>query len=429
MSSGPLLAIAALIAASAFFSLAEISLAAARPTRLRQLAGQGDERARRVLALREHPGHFFTAVQIGLNGVAILGGIVGDHALSPFVTAALRPVYDGAYLETIGFLVSFVAVASAFVLFADLVPKRYAMARPEAVALALVGPMQLCVRVGSPLVRLFDALASRCFRLLRLPSARSDEVTAADIVAMAEAGAQSGRLLRQEQQMIRNVFELDARAVPSAMTPRDAIVFLALSETDESIRAKVAASPHGKFPVCSDGIDTAIGYVGWKDILRRVLEGRPLSLRADPIVRNLLVLPDTLTLFEALERFRDAKEDFALVVNEYALVVGLLTLEDVISTVMGELAAPSAEEMIVRRDERSWLVDGATPIDDVAAALGIDGFEGWENFDTIAGFIMYSLRKLPRRTDAVSWAGWKFEVVDIEQFRINQVLVTRETGP
>jgi CBS domain containing-hemolysin-like protein len=405
MSSGPLLAIAALIAASAFFSLAEISLAAARPTRLRQLAGQGDERARRVLALREHPGHFFTAVQIGLNGVAILGGIVGDHALSPFVTAALRPVYDGAYLETIGFLVSFVAVASAFVLFADLVPKRYAMARPEAVALALVGPMQLCVRVGSPLVRLFDALASRCFRLLRLPSARSDEVTAADIVAMAEAGAQSGRLLRQEQQMIRNVFELDARAVPSA------------------------ASPHGKFPVCSDGIDTAIGYVGWKDILRRVLEGRPLSLRADPIVRNLLVLPDTLTLFEALERFRDAKEDFALVVNEYALVVGLLTLEDVISTVMGELAAPSAEEMIVRRDERSWLVDGATPIDDVAAALGIDGFEGWENFDTIAGFIMYSLRKLPRRTDAVSWAGWKFEVVDIEQFRINQVLVTREAGP
>ena len=272
-------------------------------------------------------------------------------------------------------------------------------------------------------------IAHRLARLLRLPSARSDEVTAADIVAMAEAGAQSGRLLRQEQQMIRNVFELDARAVPSAMTPRDAIVFLALSETDESIRAKVAASPHGKFPVCSDGIDTAIGYVGWKDILRRVLEGRPLSLRADPIVRNLLVLPDTLTLFEALERFRDAKEDFALVVNEYALVVGLLTLEDVISTVMGELAAPSAEEMIVRRDERSWLVDGATPIDDVAAALGIDGFEGWENFDTIAGFIMYSLRKLPRRTDAVSWAGWKFEVVDIEQFRINQVLVTREAGP
>ena len=129
-----------------------------------------------------------------------------------------------------------------------------------------------------------------------------------------------------------------------------------------------------------------------------------------------------------LERFRDAKEDFALVVNEYALVVGLLTLQDVMSTVMGELASPYEEDMIVRRDDQSWLIDGSTPIEDVMSALAIEVFEGFENYETIAGFLMYRLRKVPRRTDAVEYAGYKFEVVDIDNYRIDQVLATRAGG-
>ena len=176
-------------------------------------------------------------------------------------------------------------------------------------------------------------------------------------------------------------------------------------------------------------IDSVVGYVAWRDILARLMDGKPLSMRIEPMVRTLLVLPDSLTLFEALERFRDAKEDFALIVNEYALIVGLLTLQDVMSTVMGELASPFLEEMIVRRDDQSWLIDGATPIEDVMAALLIPEFEGFENYETIAGFLMYSLRKVPRRTDAVIYAGYKFEVVDLDNFRIDQVLVTRNNLP
>lgn len=423
-----LFVIALLIAVSAFFSLSEISLAASRKIKLRVLADDGNERAARVLALQQNPGHFFTVVQIALNAIAILGGIVGEQALSPHVSDLLRSLYDGPYLETVSFLLAFVFVTSLFVLFADVMPKRVAMVKPEAVAMAVVRPMQFCMWLFAPLVWVFDGLADRLFRLLKLPSARPEDVTAEDIVAMADAGAQSGMLLRQEQQMISNVFELDARIVPSAMTARDSIVFLTLAEPEESIRSKIATSPHGKFPVCKDSIDSVIGYVDWKDILPRILDGKPLSLRTTPIVRNVLVLPDSLSLFEALERFRDAKEDFALVVNEYALVVGLLTLKDVMSTVMGELASPFQEDMIVRRDDRSWLIDGATPIEDVMAALSITEFEGFENYETIAGFLMYTLRKVPRRTDSVSYAGYKFEVVDIDNYRIDQVLVTQDTG-
>lgn len=423
-----LIVIALLIAVSAFFSLSEISLAASRKIKLRQLADGGDVNAQRVLALQGNPGHFFTVVQISLNAIAILGGIVGEQALSPHVVAALQPIYDGPRLETIGFLIAFVFVTSLFVLFADLMPKRIAMVRPEAVAMAVVRPMQACMWLLAPLVWVFDGLADRLFRLFKLPSVRAEDITAADIVAMADAGAQSGMLLRQEQQMISNVFELDSRIVPSAMTARDSIVFLTLGESEDSIRNKIATSPHGKFPVCKDTIDSVIGYVDWKDILPRILDGKPLSLRTTPIVRNVLVLPDSLSLFEALEHFRDAREDFALVVNEYALVVGLLTLKDVMSTVMGELASPYQEDMIVRRDDQSWLIDGATPIEDVMAALAIAQFEGFENYETIAGFLMYTLRKVPRRTDSVTYGGYKFEVVDIDNYRIDQVLVTRESG-
>ncbi len=421
--------IALLIVVSAFFSISEISLAASRKVKLRLLAEGGHPNAQRVLALQDSPGHFFTVVQIGLNAVAILGGIVGEQALSPYVVAALRPVYDGPQLDTIGFLIAFAFVTSVFVVFADLMPKRIGMVQPERVALAVVRPMHACIWLFAPVVWVFNGFTDWLFRVLKLPSIRPDDITAADIVAMADAGAQAGMLLKQEQQLISNVFELDARIVPSSMTARDSIVFLTLAETEESIRRKIAEHPHGKFPVCKDSIDSVIGYVDAKDILPRILEGKPLSLRTEPIVRNVLLLPETLSLFEALERFRDAKEDFALIVNEYALVVGLLTLQDVMSTVMGGLVSPLQEDMIVRRDDRSWLIDGATPIEDVMSALDIDVFEGFQNYETIAGFLMYTLRKVPRLTDSVSHAGYEFEVVDIDSYRIDQVLVTRAVEP
>ncbi|AWI77691.1 hypothetical protein CEW83_12835 [Parazoarcus communis] len=420
--------ISLLIAISAFFSISEISLAAARKIKLRLMADGGDPNAQRVLLLQSSPGNFFTVVQIGLNAVAILGGIVGEKALSPHLEAMLRPAYDGPMLGSISFALSFAFVTSCFVLFADLMPKRLAMVEPERIALIIVRPMLLCMRVFAPLVWIFNGLANRLFRFFGVSGERIESITAADIVAMADAGAQAGGVLRQEQHLIRNVFELDSRFVPSAMTARESIVFLSLGETEDSIRRKIAEHPHGKFPVCENSIDSVIGYVDSKDILPRILQGLELSLRTQPIVRKVLVLPDTLTLFEALEQFRAAKEDFALIVNEYALVVGLLSLQDVMNTVMGDLGSPFQEELIVRRDDQSWLIDGVTPIEDVMQALQIRVFEGFENYETIAGFLMYRLRKVPKRTDHVIYAGYKFEVVDIDNYRIDQVLVTKDAG-
>jgi CBS domain containing-hemolysin-like protein len=414
-----------LIAVSAYLSISEISLAASRKIRLRMMAQQGNPAAEHVLRLQENPGHFFTVVQIGLNAVAILGGIIGESALAPMLARVIGTFYEGATVASASSIVAFLIITSLFVLFADLVPKRLAMIAPERVAVAIVGSMRFCVSLFMPVVWLFDGFVNWLLRVCGLPVVRPEDITSEEIVAMAHAGAQAGVLLRQEHQLIANVFELDERTVTSAMTPRDSVVFFTLNESDESIRNKLAQQPHGKFPVCENTIDSVVGYVNAKDVVARILAGQKLSLLADPAMREVLVVPDTLTLFDALERFRAAREDFALIVNEYALIVGLLTLQDVMNTVMGELGSAVAEELIVKRDENSWLIDGVTPVEDAMQALDIDQFEGCENYETMAGFMMYMLRKVPKRTDSVVYRGYTFEVVDIDNYRIDQLLVTR----
>ncbi|MCM5570560.1 hemolysin family protein [Burkholderiaceae bacterium FT117] len=425
-----LVLIALLILASAFLSLSEIAMAAARRLRLQQLADAGDQRATRALAIQQHPGNYFTVVQIGQNMVAILGGIVGEGALTPWFVSLLEHVASPAAAATIGFVASFATVTSLFVLFSDLFPKRLAMVSPEALVLRVVGPMRWWMFVLRPAVWVFDGLANFLIRIFRLPTERDERVTSADILAMAEASAQAGLLAVQEQQVIENVFELDTRTVESAMTARERIVYLLLDDSDEQIRSRIASEPHSTYLVCDQHIDQVIGYVDAPDLFQRVLQNESISLKdesAGDLIRKVLIVPDRLTLSEVLEQFRQAHEDFAVIVNEYSLVVGIITLNDVMSTVMGSLVAPGDEEQIVRRDDGSWLMDGLTPIGDVARAIDADAalLPHRGQYDTLAGFLMVMLRRIPRRTDTLTWAGHRFEVMDVDGYKIDQVMVTQ----
>ncbi|MCZ2407749.1 MAG: hemolysin family protein [Burkholderiales bacterium] len=423
--SQSLFIIGLLIAASAFFSVAEITLAAARRLRLRQMADEGDARAERVLHIQEQPGDYFTVVQVGLNAVAILGGIVGEGALSPYFTALFELWLSAKTAQTLGFLASFLAVSSLFILFADLLPKRLGMAHPESVAVRVVLPMQWCMAVFRPMVWLYGRAADALLRLSGLSSQRDERITSEDILAMTEAGARAGVLALREQQVIANVFELDTRTVESAMTPRDRIAYFLRDDPDEVIRARIAAEPYSTYPVCEGDIDHVLGYVDAKDLFQRVLNNQPISLADEHLVRKMLIVPDRLTLAEVLEQFRQVHEDFAVIVNEYSLIVGVVTLNDVMSTVMGDLVGPADEEQIVRRDEHSWLIDGVTPITDVLHALQLDELPHADEYETLAGFLMVMLRRVPRRTDSVAWKGYKFEVIDVDSYRIDQVMVTR----
>lgn len=420
-----LLVILLLIAISAFFSLSEISLAAARKIKLKLLADEGNINAQRVLDMQESPGMFFTVVQIGLNAVAILGGIVGDSAFSPVFQELFTGRVSAELVEQLSFICSFTLVTSLFILFADLFPKRLGMISPENVALKTINPMRFCLTIFRPLVWFFNGGANIMFRLLKIPLVRKDDITSDDIYAVFEAGALAGVLRKQEHELIENVFELESRTVPSSMTSRENVVWFDLHEDEASLKEKIANHPHSKFLVCNADIDHIVGYVDSKELLLRVLGHQSMALNSGVQIRAALIVPDTLTLSEALESFKTAGEDFAVIMNEYALVVGIITLNDVMTTLMGDLVGQGMEEQIVARDENSWLVEGGTPIDDVMRVLHIDEFPQSDNYETIGGFMMFMLRKIPKRTDFVKFHGYKFEVVDIDSYRIDQLLVTR----
>jgi CBS domain containing-hemolysin-like protein len=424
-----LLFIALLIASAAFFSVAEISMAAARRLKLRQLADDGDLRAERVLAVQAAPGHYFTVVQIGLNMVAILGGIVGEGVLTPHYARLLGYALDAERAQSVGFALSFLTITALFIVLADLVPRRLGMNDPEQLAMRTVGPMSLLTTLLKPLVWVFNGLSGAISRLLGLPQQRDDRVTHHDILALTEAGAQAGAVASHEQQAIENIFELDTRTVESAMTTRERVVYLSMDDDEALLRNRVAETPHSTYLVCGDGIDEVLGYVDATDLFQRVLLSEPISLKAcseSGLIKKVLIVPDRLTLAEMLNQFRLAHEDFAVIVNEYSLVVGVITLNDVMSTVMGSLVAPHDEEQIIRRDDGSFLADGITPVPDLQRALGIDDWPNAGQYDTLAGFLMVMLRRIPKRTDHVTWEGWRFEVMDVDRYRVDQVMIARE---
>lgn len=420
-----LLLIAALIAASAFFSLTELSVAASRRIRLKQMADQGDTRALHVMAIQDEPGDFFTGMQIGMNVVAILGGVVGEGAFAPLIAPWLAGWLATDQVSTISSVLSFVLVTSLFVLLADLFPKRLGMSAPEQIAVRVVGPMHGLLSLAKPVVWLFKRMTDGLFKLLGLPERRDDAITPDDILAMAQAGADAGVLREREHLVIENVMELESRVVTMAMTPRDRVVHLFMDDSEALIRAKIDQHPHSTYLVCQGDIDHVVGYLDSKDLLNRIINNQSISLQAEGLIKKVLIVPDRLNLSEMLGQFRQAYEDFAVIVNEYGLVVGIITLNDVMNTVMGSLMAPVDEDLIVQRDADSWLIDGVTPIPDVLRALDLDSLPQQDEYETLAGFMMVMLRRIPKRTDSVTLSGYRFEVMDVDSHKIDQVMVTR----
>ncbi|MCF2899083.1 hemolysin family protein [Pseudoalteromonas sp. SSMSWG5] len=420
-----LLVIMILILISALFAMSEIAIAASRKIKLRVMVDEGNKKAQAVLTLQEQPGAFFAMIQIALNAIAILGGIVGEQALSPYIEQILGMIYQGPLLSQISFLISFFSITSLFILFADLLPKRLAMIMPEAVAVNVVSIMRWVTFALTPFVVFFNGTTNFILRAFKVPAEREDIVTTEDIVAMMDAGAEYGSLQQQEYELIGNVFDLEARFLSSVMTPRDQIVFFDVKADAQEVATKIIEHPHNHFLVCDGSLDKLIGSVESKDILRKVLKGQTAEIDSELISRDIFYLPETLSLSEALNTFKKAAEPFAVVVNEYALMVGIVTVKDLMKGFMGDLISHQGEELIIQRDNTSWLVDGLTPVVELAKVLEIEEFPDQSHYETVAGFLIYTMKRLPKRAEFIHFGGFKFEVVDVEGVKVEQLLVTR----
>lgn len=419
---GKLLLIFMLVACGAFFAISEIALAGARKLKLHTLVEEGNKKAEKILKVQENSGNFFAVVQIGINAASILGGSLGASIIHDI----LQEIPWLSSIRHMGSILSFLFITFLFIQFADLIPKRIAMVYPESIALKVITPMLIIIFLLKPVIKIINVVADFILHLFHIDSARNETITYDDIFAMVDAGAESGVLQGKEHSLIENIFELDSRWVSSIMTTRDEISYLSLDNTEEELREKIMDYPHNKFLITSSDIDSILGYVTSKDLLPSImLNEKPISELIKGYRTNLLILPNTLTLSETLDRFNEAKDDFAIILNEYGLVVGLVTMKDVINTLMGDVVFQNSEDQqIITRDEHSWLIDGVTPIEDVKKVLDrIERFPEEDTYESLAGFLMYMLKMIPKKGQRLDFMNYRFEIVDVDNFKIDQILV------
>jgi CBS domain containing-hemolysin-like protein len=424
-----------LVCLNAFLALAELSIASAKRIKLMQLRDGGEVRASMVLYLKDNPNHFLGIVQIGLNVIAILAGVFGEAAFNFRVSQIFASwgMADGFLRDSLSLTIAVGGITALFLLFGDLLPKRLALHAPERFACSLAPILRALQKPFLPILWIFSKLVDAILAFFNIRSQGIEAVTTDDVYAMFEAGAQSGAVHRDEHHLIQNVLGLGEKAITSAMTPRQNIVSIDVDDDEETIKTVLAEEPKARFVVTAGDIDHPIGYIDAADLLAKAINNQSLRLQRETInawgMKPLLMLPDSITVLDGLDQFRSAGEDIALIANEYGVVVGLLTMNDVMAAIMGRIVEEVArEKSIVKMNDRdsAWLIDGMADISDVKQLFGWHSLPMEENYQTISGFLMSLLKKWPRKADSVSWQGVKFVVVDTEGSRIDQVMATLE---
>lgn len=421
-----------LVFLNAFFSVAEFSIATSRKIKLQQLITVGDDRAKLVLELRENPTNFITVIQIGLNVVAILSGIFGEQSFTPIVGKFLENYTSNiTVINTLSLIVSVFLITTIFIIFGELIPKKIAFSNPEKIACFTIKPLLGISKILKPFVWLFSYLADFVLRILGVSIKKEDKITFDEVSAVINEGAQDGILEKNEHKIIENVFSLTDRTIISAMTLKNDIVYLDINYSQDEIEGKLLTHPHSRFLVCDSSLDNVLGYIESRDILKTILAKKPMVFNRDILkeqgLKSILTLPDSISLLEVLDRFRETRQDIACVFNEFGMLVGLITLNDVLATLMGNVVSTIEDvNLIVKRDENSWLIDGTASIEEVKKLFDWEELENESNYQTINGFLMYKMKCIPKKAQKIEINGVIFEIVDVDGYRIDEVMVTRK---
>jgi putative hemolysin len=425
-----ILVVLALVLLNGYFAMSELAVVSARPARLEAQAQKGGRGARLALALARDPGRMLSTVQIGITLVGIVAGAFGGATLAEPLGAALARVPALApFSAEIAYTLVVAAITYVSLIIGELVPKHLALRAPERVA-ALVAPtVDLIARLGTPAVWLLEASSRLVLRLLGSDARPGDAVTEEEVRMLIAEGTRTGVFHQKEQEMIGRVLRLADRPVRAIMTPRVELAWLDVEDDPDEIARVVRESGHSRFVVARGGLDDVLGVVHVRSLLEGCLAGRPLDLATT--LRPMLVVPDTMPVARALEALRQARVSMALVVDEYGEVEGVVTAEDVLEAVVGDMPERrlGEEPAIVRRDDGSMLMDGMLAADEVKLALGLDRLPDEADYHTLAGFVLAQLGRVPEEGQAVAYGGWRFEVVDMDGRRIDKVLVRRCAAP
>jgi putative hemolysin len=418
------LTIVLLLVFNGLLAMSEIAVVASRRVRLKTLADEGSRAAQAALALLQEPTRFLSTVQVGITLIGILAGAFGGATIGAQLAVRLALVPGlAAYSEALALGLVVICITYLSLIIGELVPKRLAMQRPEAIAVLVARPLTLFARLAVPVVSLLSASTQLVLRLLRVRDVTESPVTEAEIRAVIEEGTEAGVLAPGEQEMMEGVLRLREARVGRVMTPRTDLEWIDLDDDSASIRAQLARPGRPRFLVCRGGVENVQGIVRVEDLLAQLLRNEPLDLTV--VLRQVLFVPATTRGVDLLERFRRSNEDTALVLDEFGGIDGSVTIHDLVEEIVGDLQTlSSADQPAVQREDGSWLVDGGLAVADLADLLG-GGHPSASGVQTLGGFVMTMLGHVPKVGEHFEDAGFRFEVMDMDGRRIDKVLVMR----
>jgi putative hemolysin len=414
-----------LIVANGFFALAEMAVVSSRTGRLETMAAQGDRGAAKALELAKEPTDMLSAIQVGITLIGVMTGAFGGATLSGHLAVWLRkvPALSG-YADTASLALVVASITYVSLVVGELVPKRIALNNPEPIAAFVARPVALFVRLARPLVRILSLSTRVVLTALRAKPPDEPPVTEEEVKVMLGQGAEHGVFEESEREMVENIFQLSDMRAGALMTPRVQIEWLDLEDEAHQNLGIIAAGRHSCFPVGRGSLDDVVGVVFTKDLLADHVAGKELDL--EQAAREPLYVPRSMPALKVLEAFRAQKTTIALVIDEFGGIDGLVTLNDIMEHIVGEIAlGDEAAEEAVQREDGSWLLDGMLDIEEFKDLFGFDELPEEEraNYQTLGGFVVSYLGFIPRVGEVFIWGGCRFEVVDMDRTRVDKVLL------
>ena len=411
-----------LILLNGLFVMSEIALVSVRKGRLESMAAKGDEAARRALNLSHTPEVFLSAAQIGITLIAILTGVYSGERFSVYLIPFFRNIsFLSDYAETISITIVVIIVTFLSIIFGELIPKRIALLRAEKISKWMSGPVLVFARITHPFVWLLNKVSNAFFFIFNIKKSKDDAVTEEEIKTMITEGTEAGTIEEEEREIIERVFHLGDRNITSLMTHRSDIIWFDLEDNEEKMKEKIVSEPHSVYPICDGEIDNIKGVVSIKDLY--VIDDRT---KFKNVMRPAMFVPENNSAYQVLEKFKQTKEHSCFIVDEYGTLRGMITLNDILEAIVGDIPQPDVSDYaVLEREDGSFLVEAQIPFYDFLTRFDKAAWlhEGEHEFDTLAGFILHELERIPHTGDKFDWKGFHFEIIDMDGHRIDKVLV------
>lgn len=404
------------------FVMGEIALVSARKSKLEQLANKGSLRAKAALKLMENPEVFLSTAQIVISLVTILTGLYSGEKISGYLqpylerVALLKPYASSVSIALVVIIVTFLTI-----IIGELLPKRIGLIRAEKIAMTAAQPMLFLSRIAFPIIWLLNWVTRFFFKVFDIKPAKDSAVTEEEIKGMIKEGTEHGDIDEAEQQIIERVFHLGDRNITSLMTHRSDIVWLEFSGSMFDLQTKAKQNAHSIYPLCEGNIDNIKGIIQLKDV---ILAEKETTLSS--FLRPAVFVPDNNSPYQVMEKFKQTKIHSAFIVDEYGTMQGMITLNDILEALVGDIPEYGDDDYeIVERKDGTYLVDAQLSFYDFLAKFDKEGWmEEDQEFDTMGGFIIHHLQRIPATADTMEWRGFTFEIIDMDSARIDKILVT-----